>query len=603
MSQGNYRPQIRHNLIALIPEDLHVTPEEREQLNRSEILGELSGVFWATIDDNAVLRSHKEHFYSNGLAYSTAVDGFLLCTVFAICYAGAGVILQDARLFIGSAALLAIGLLCRLGGVPARRRHHLELSREQLNLLKRERGQEIADRFRQIVLDWREHQRPAGVGPAAAAEHSVRKQLLVAGAVVAGFCVLLLIGRGLFGPGPSVKIAPKVASAYVTGGAHNKYAAVVFVHGIFGTKDDTWLSADGNASFPKMLASDPSVRDKIDAFAFEYFTPKFGAAPSIVDLADQLRGELQDHRVFEDHQKVAFLAHSMGGLVVRQYLLNHQDQIHQVPMVFFYATPTDGSEMASVGQLVSVNLQLRGMVPLEGNDFLQSIQSGWMNSSAAKSIASYCGVEELPTDGIMIVTRSSATSLCNQPLDPFSANHIDIVKPPSREDSRYTRFLSALQKEVLTTTPSPAVAPDASNPEIGKFVFEINARADGADGALDGLAKMTWLDGDSNTGNGTSLRFAGNAISGVMYSLDHPRDSVPEFKEVSFAPLLLTLKQRAPGYPQARVDESLAAYKRIKEFCVGQPKYEDVDRKLTREGVNEAIERLRKDVRALRIKK
>jgi hypothetical protein len=107
-------------------------------------------------------------------------------------------------------------------------------------------------------------------------------------------------------------------------------------------------------------------------------------------------------------------------------------------------------------------------------------------------------------------------------------------------NSRYTRFLSALQKEALTTTSQPTVVPDASNPEVEKFVFEINARADGADAALDGLAKMIWLDGDSNTGNGTSLRFAGNAISGVMYSLDHPRDGVPEFKEMSFPPLLLT---------------------------------------------------------------
>jgi hypothetical protein len=139
----------------------------------------------------------------------------------------------------------------------------------------------------------------------------------------------------------------------------------------------------------------------------------------------------------------------MGGIVVRHFLLNHQDQIEKVPMVFFYATPTNGSEMAAVGQLASVNPQLRGMVPIKGNDLLQSIQSGWLNSDKAKSIASYCAVEELPTFGIMIVTRSSATSLCNRPLDPFSANHMDIVKPPDREDPRYTRFVSALRKEAL----------------------------------------------------------------------------------------------------------------------------------------------------------
>lgn len=455
--------QIRDDLVTLIPQDIHVTAAEREQLKNSQIVGELSGVFWETIDKSAAFRSHKDHFYSNGLAYSTAFDGFFLCTVFGLCYISAAVILKDARLFSGGGALIAVGLLCRGVGVPARRRHHLNLSREQLDLLRNERSDLIADRFRQIVLGWRKQGRPAGVVPPRPRERSVsRKELLVACCVVAAFCAFVLISRGWLGAGPGVKLAPEVRSAYVTEGSHNKYAAVVFVHGIFGTKDDTWLSADHKATFPQLLATDPVLKDKLDVFAFEYFTPKFGAAPSIVDLADQLRGDLDDHHVFEDHQRVVFLAHSMGGLVVREYLLNHQDRFSKVPMVFFYATPTNGAEMAKVGQLVSVNPQLRGMVPIEGNDLLQSIQSGWMNSSKAKSIASYCGVEELPTDGIMIVTRSSATSLCNQPLDPFSASHIDIVKPPNREDSRYTRFVSALQKDVLAANSEAAVTPAAS---------------------------------------------------------------------------------------------------------------------------------------------
>jgi pimeloyl-ACP methyl ester carboxylesterase len=596
--------QIRDNLITLIPDDIHVTAEERQQLANSQILGDLGGIFWNTIDQNVVLRSHKEHFYSNGFAYTTAFDGFLLCTVFGVCYAAASLVLSDAILMITGAALILVGVICRWLAVPARRRRHLDLSLEQLNLLRQERGDFIADRFRQIVLGWRDHGRAAGVAPADPPEGSMlRRELAIGLCFVGAFVALVFLSRGWFGPGPNVKLAPEVNSGYVTEGSHNKLAVVVFVHGIFGTKDDTWLSANHNATFPQLLATDPAVKDKTDVFVFEYFTPKFGAAPSIVDLADQLRGDLDDHHVLEDHQKIAFLAHSMGGLVVREYLLNHQDRIGKVPMVFFYATPTNGAEMARVGQLVSVNPQLRGMVPIEGNDLLQAIQSGWMNSDKAKSIASFCGVEELPTAGIMIVTRSSATSLCNQPLDPFSASHIDIVKPSNREDPRYTRFVSALQKKVLATNSQAQVGHEGSEPEVAKFEFEINARADGADAALDALAKMTWLDGDSNTGSGTSLRFAGNAISGVMYSLDRPREGVPEFKEMYFLPLMLAFMQRASGYPRARIDGSIAAYKRIKEFCGTQPKYEDVDRKLTREGINEAIQRLRKDVSALRVKK
>jgi hypothetical protein len=45
---------------------------------------------------------------------------------------------------------------------------------------------------------------------------------------------------------------------------------VVFAHGIFGTKNDTWLNK--GASFPALLAQDPAFRDHIDVFLFEYFT-------------------------------------------------------------------------------------------------------------------------------------------------------------------------------------------------------------------------------------------------------------------------------------------------------------------------------------------
>jgi hypothetical protein len=73
---------------------------------------------------------------------------------------------------------------------------------------------------------------------------------LVRCCVVAAFCTFVLISRGWLGPGPGVKLPPEVKSAYVTDGSHKRYAAVVFVHGIFGAKDDTWLSADHSASFP-----------------------------------------------------------------------------------------------------------------------------------------------------------------------------------------------------------------------------------------------------------------------------------------------------------------------------------------------------------------
>ncbi len=456
--------QIRHSLITLIPEDVQVTVEERTELVNSRILGELDGVFWNAIEQDPTLRSHKEHFYANGLMYTTAIDGFYLSIVYALCYFIIWPVLDDFWLLISGSILLLFGGLCRWTAIPSRRQRHLDLSLEQLRLLKEEKGDFIATKFRRTILEWRANGRLSGDAQwLRSPKHTIFRREVAAGfSLIICAIVLAMVGRGWFGPGPGATLPTEIKSGYIRDGSHNRFAAVVFVHGIFGTKEDTWVGVRGKPTFPELLADDEALKDKVDVFVFEYFTPKFGAAPSIVSLTEQFRGELNDGRVFESHQRVAFLAHSMGGLVVRQYLLHQPARIDKVPMVFFYATPTNGSEMATIGQLVSVNPQFRGMKPIEGNDLLQSIQSGWLSSSKAKSIASYCGVEELPTFGFMIVTRSSATSLCSEPLDPFSADHIGIVKPQDREDPRYTRFRSALQKEVLATER----VPDAKAPGL-----------------------------------------------------------------------------------------------------------------------------------------
>lgn len=443
------RTQIRQSLIKLIPADLNITAAEREQLANAEIYKELSGVFWDTINQTDLLRAQKEHFYSNGLEYSTAIDVFLLLRFFGVCYLGASLALGDPALFFLGAVLISVALVTRWFGIPRARRRHLALSVEQLDLLTRERGSDVSSRFREIILSWREAQQP--ISPKH--QQPLRPKYLVLWDVITLSLVLLIaaagtLTRGWFGADARLKSAPEVDSSYVTAGAHNKQVAVVFVHGVFGTKDETWLNNESKVDFPELLATDPEFSEKVDVFVFEYFTPKFSLAPSIVDVADQLRGALDDHQVFEQHREVVFLAHSMGGIIVRQFLLSNQDRLPKVPMIFFYATPTNGSELAALAKIASANPQLRGMTPIEGNDFLQSIQSGWLNSTRARSIASYCGVEELQTYGEIVVSRSSATSLCNRGLDPFTANHVDIVKPQSRSDPRYTRFGSALVREV-----------------------------------------------------------------------------------------------------------------------------------------------------------
>ena len=233
-----------------------------------------------------------------------------------------------------------------------------------------------------------------------------------------------------------------------------KPLCAVFVHGVFGD-DTTW--GKGELTLPKLLATDSQLSNQLDVFLFEYSSPYLGDASKISDLSEQLRGALEDHHVW-DHEKVIFVAHSMGGLVVRQYLVAHRESIPKVSMLYFYAVPTDGAAVTDVARIISHNPQLKGMLPLEGNDFLNSIRNSWIGSRELNSLPTFCAFENRPTDGIWIVREASAVALCTENADPVDGDHIQLVKPSSRTDPKFTRLATAVRKAINPGRVEPIVS-------------------------------------------------------------------------------------------------------------------------------------------------
>src|ERR1039457_3025159 len=129
--------QIRAALLDMVPKDLAVTDHEKQALLEREIFRELTGVFWEAIGRNDILLSHKEHFYSNGIVYSTSIDVFLICGLSGFCYALGAVVLSDVSQAYAAAALILISVVSRAFAIPRARQHHMTLSSEQLDLLRR----------------------------------------------------------------------------------------------------------------------------------------------------------------------------------------------------------------------------------------------------------------------------------------------------------------------------------------------------------------------------------------------------------------------------------------------------------------------------------
>lgn len=239
---------------------------------------------------------------------------------------------------------------------------------------------------------------------------------------------------------------------------------VVFVHGIFGTGSETWVDGK-NDSLPALVAFDPKFGTALDVMVYQYETPMLTEAGKIPEVADGLSDYLDHREVWKNYRGVVFVGHSMGGLVIRQLLIAHQADAAKVPLIYLYATPTNGAEIAEVASKMSRNRQLQGMFPIEASTYLTSVYSNWTNTPALSTIPTYCSYEGLDTYGVRVVSQSSASALCKQAREQY-ANHIDIVKPSGREDPRY--YLLQLQLSNLLQSLNLLPSPNSSSKE--KFI-------------------------------------------------------------------------------------------------------------------------------------
>jgi pimeloyl-ACP methyl ester carboxylesterase len=228
-----------------------------------------------------------------------------------------------------------------------------------------------------------------------------------------------------------------------------KPRVIVFVHGLHGDRD-TWRAPNG-AYWPQLIQTDPHFRNS-DVVVAEYPTPSVRGQLSTVQLSEILWQGLKRQRVW-DHQEVVFIAHSLGGLLTEEMLLNHPADAARVPFIVSYATPHQGSFVANLAMTYDSDPLLTDLRDGDDNNFLMDLEQKWRSTASATRIHRYCAFEGLDTPagaGIgrylnahtRVVSYYSATYGCDVDTPPqkIVANHIDIVKPAGRSADAYTFF-------------------------------------------------------------------------------------------------------------------------------------------------------------------
>ncbi|PSU28079.1 esterase/lipase family protein [Photobacterium lutimaris] len=199
---------------------------------------------------------------------------------------------------------------------------------------------------------------------------------------------------------------------------------LLFVHGFYGGKD-TW------GKFPELMQE--VVECEVSEYGYDScYLPFFGNTTSVHNLAEGLLTEIKANKLFEADELI-LVGHSLGGLVIRQLLLNLElkQLSHNISKVAFFAVPQDGSGFANILSKLPIRCQKLKALNKDG-DFVEQLNDSW---SYAKLNEKYQFLSVVGGKDAIVKTNSSKSIFRDHIVETNTrANHRDIVKPKSEED-------------------------------------------------------------------------------------------------------------------------------------------------------------------------
>lgn len=191
----------------------------------------------------------------------------------------------------------------------------------------------------------------------------------------------------------------------------NNKDLVVFIHGIFGSSQNSWKHSSGSY-WPELLSKDHDF-DRYNIYLIDY-----SQYSTIEELSSRIGQLLVDSKLYE-HEKISFVCHSMGGLIAKRMLINwgnsHSEKMvkayDKIRSVTYLSTPAQGAKIAEYANWLSLSPQLKDMLPAEFNSFLQSLENDWIrllmkrDSNKKHFPKAFVAYETRKTRGIKIVPR------------------------------------------------------------------------------------------------------------------------------------------------------------------------------------------------------
>ncbi|MGH8593967.1 MAG: esterase/lipase family protein [Gammaproteobacteria bacterium] len=265
--------------------------------------------------------------------------------------------------------------------------------------------------------------------------------------------------------------------------------SVIFVHGVLSSGETCWRNANGSY-WPELLSNAQEL-DELGIYVFTYQTGVFSGTYRLGDVVDALKEHMRLDGLF-DSKRLIFVCHSMGGIVVRKFLVERDTDLIEGNLevgLFLVASPSLGSSYANwLSPLAKVmgHAQADALRFAQDNAWLNDVDKEFQNVKEGSRLR--IKRKELIEDKFVVLRNFWR----KQVVEPFSdaryfgepykvpqADHFSIAKPDNSRAIQH-RLLCQFIKEMVsggvqTNRAQELVNPDQRQPQVLGHVNSIPA--------------------------------------------------------------------------------------------------------------------------------
>jgi len=254
-----------------------------------------------------------------------------------------------------------------------------------------------------------------------------------------------------------------------------RVADVVFVHGLDGDHRTTWHPENNPEAFwPSWLGDDfPSLG--VWSLGYQVHSSAWkGHSMPLVDRTTNTLDLLELDEI--GRRPVAFVCHSLGGLLIKQLLrlasdsnkLTYKSLTGRTKLVVFLSTPHSGADMASwiayIGKLLRTTVSVEELEAHHPR--LLELNKWYRDHAGPMGIETFVYCEKLKTGGVLVVNQTTVDpGIPGVDVVPLDEDHISVCKPLSKEAQVYRRVKRLLADTLYIA--SEVVASVAQAGEVG----------------------------------------------------------------------------------------------------------------------------------------